>query len=129
MKNKKKKTVKAQALLFSLLLLAALTYSVPAKASDGINVMVRPAYAQVDGKTKNEFQKEYNADKKSIKAEYRKTVNTLKSNLNLSLNSNDSRGERTEARRKFKEGLKSAERKMNLTLKEAKSNYRKQISQ
>lgn len=128
MKNRKKKMVKTQALVFSLLLLIALTYSVPAQAS-GTHVLVRPAYAQVDGATKYEFQKEYNASKKSIKAEYRATVNSLKKSLTFALATSHSKGERTEARRRFKEGLKAAQLRMNTALKEAKENYKKQISQ
>ena len=128
MKNRKKKTVKAQALVFSLLLLIALTYSVPAKASD-TNVLVRNAYAQIDGRTKNDFKNEYQLRKKSVKKEYRKTVNALKAEYAQVMSSNRSKGDRIEARKKFKEGLKVAQEKMNAALKEAKESYKKQISQ
>jgi len=127
MKNKKKRTIKAKTLAFSLLLFVALTYAVPAQAYVS-DVSVKTDYAQVDGKTKNEFKKDYQTKKKKAKADYRKTVNILKIDLAKSLQSSKLKGERIEARRRYKEGLKVADQRLNNTLKESKEEYKRQIS-
>jgi hypothetical protein len=127
MKKRRKKFIRAQTLVFSLLLLIALTYSVPASASD-ISVKVRTGYSQVDGKTKHQFNREYQAKKKSAKADYRRAVRALKTDLNRSIQLAKTKGDRTEARKKFHEGLKTAQQRLDITLKELKETYKKQIS-
>jgi hypothetical protein len=125
--KKRKNVVRARTLAFSLLLFMVLTYARPVEAR-GSNVSIKTISVQVDGKMKNEFKKGYQAKKKVAKAEYRKTVKSLKEELANALSAAKSKGERLEARRKFKEGLKAADLKLTITLKEAKEQYKKEIS-
>lgn len=128
MGNKKvKKRVKMRTLVLSLMLLAVLSYAAPAQASSS-GVVVATTYAQVDSVTKSDYTKEYQEKKKSIKANYRNTVSVLKSTYASNLKSAQNKGDRIEARKKYTEGLKAAQQKMAQDLKEAKDEYKKEIS-
>jgi hypothetical protein len=129
MKNKKwiKKRVRLQALVFSLLLLAAISYSTPARASE-TSALISSAYAQVDGQTKKEYASEYREQIKLAKSEYRKARNQAKQVLNNALLVTSEKGDRIEAKKEFKNSLKSAQDKLNTALKDAKELYKTRIS-
>jgi len=128
MKKSQKNTIKAQVFIFSLLLMVVLSYGVPvrAEASDGLSKL---ASSQVERQVKKDCGKDYKNRIRRAKSEYRKSRTIANDNLAIALEAAKDRGERIEARKKYRESIKSAETKLDYEMREARENYRKQISQ
>lgn len=128
MKKRRKNTIKAQAFIFSLLLMVVLSYGIPVKV-EASNGLVGMASSQVERQAKKGYEKDYKSRIRGAKSDYRKSRRMANSDLASAMGAARGKGERIEARKKYRENLKSADIRLNTEMKNAKEIYKKQISE